>query len=690
MKRASLGLPATLALLLAAPGLLAAPAGQELESARYSTRIRGLSADVAGLILTGQPGGDLRLRLLAQVLPTEPLPTDSTPQVAVVVEVSGADLLQGFDGDQLDLEIYAYALKGEGGVAAYVAETLSVRTEDLREAVSNKGVKFFAALRLQPGDYTFRVLIRGSLLGRTGLAEHPLTVPENPAESILVVFPEPSNRDSWIDFRQATGPGVSTADGFTLASDHFALAAQPVLVAGKNVSLLLFGSGLPETKARCQVRLRARPAAGSAAFEAVDCRVSPEASPAAGGLEARHLHFRAPRLPAGEYLLEVALLDRPRLGGGSGSRSSQPIAVLLLDRRTQERGLLWTDLRAPLTADEHPTSKTTAKDRRRLQTRYRAALTELATGSASQAHTAVFELESTIIGSPSQESHANLIAAENTVASDLSALSPELLVPLFTLHTRLYRDYVERKLFSLAAHSKAIVPRLVETYTAAGGSQQVASRVLASLGGHLLDANLPASSRTLFQRALGHNPKEHAALLGLASMLEKFGEPRAAVRVLRDLVALHPDETEAPLRLGVTLCRVGNGREGREVLDRLLDSPAPDWIHSLASETLARSLLEAQRLEEAASVLEGAVAVLPPPLRPYLLQALVYDRLGRPSEAISVVQRRVFYRAEEQPSPRMIYDSWPQDSLQRLRDSLDSLATAQHADLGRALASAAR
>ena len=152
-------------------------------------------------------------------------------------------------------------------------------------------------------------------------------------------------------------------------------------------------------------------------------------------------------------------------------------------------------------------------------------------------------------------------------------------------------------------------------------------------------ANLRAGGSRLFSKALELNPQEAAALIGLADMLGKFSDLQGSAQRLRELVAFSPDDGEALLRLGVDLCRSGRGRQGRQVLRHLLETPASPWILRLAYESLATSLLDESGLGDALAVLVDAVEILPEAQRPYLLTALVFDRLGRPHESIDMVRR---------------------------------------------------
>jgi hypothetical protein len=169
-------------------------------------------------------------------------------------------------------------------------------------------------------------------------------------------------------------------------------------------------------------------------------------------------------------------------------------------------------------------------------------------------------------------------------------------------------------------------------------------------------------------------------------MLEKFSDLQGSAQSLRELVAFAPDDGEALLRLGIDLCRSGRGRQGRQVLRDLLETPASLWILRLTYEGLASSLLDEGRLGDALTVLLDGVEILPEAQRPYLLTALVFDRLGRPHESIDMVRRYSVRRLPTTASPRLIYDSWPKEGVEVLRAQLAVLASDNRPRLATALA----
>lgn len=664
------------------PTALASVAVQRLQA----RPIRGLSADTAARILTGQPGGTLPIEVLAVAAPSP-----GAAKVSLFVEIDGPSLLREDRRRRLQLEIYVYALRKDRSLAAYLAEVVTTSAE-LGEAIFDSGLKFFGHLPLDAGDYDLRILVRSSPES-IALRQVSVTVPPPSSDTLVALIEEPANRDAWPRVEQGRGRGTAaTRPSFVVGGQPLRPSARPILISGKPASLWIFAPRLEGTGQRCRVQiLAANTTAGEPDRLPRDggtrCRIDHEPGPAEAGLQSLQVRFEPPRLPPADYRLQVLL------GDGANARASEPVNILLLQGRTKERDLRWTDLRWLVTPDD-PTSRPriAAAPRlkkgssvRKVQAGYKAALGALAGGASDAAQSALYESESAILGQDSARGMETLGKAENKVAQQLAARNAESLVPLIELHTRLYREYARRRIFSLSAHSKERIVTLAETYAANGGSALIAAQALTSLGGYQQDASLPSGSTRFFTKALIFEPNSPAALLGLGSLYEKYGEYRKAIGVLDTLVDGHPQNSEALLRLGVNLCRVKSTR-CPAMLRLALDSEPPDWVRALAYESLALHLVEEGQPQEAALVLEPAFEELPELLHPQLAMAHVYDLLNRPADATRLVRQRFFLRSSDQPSPRLLYDRWPKKALEDDRESLRSAALDRQPVLAKALA----
>ena len=170
---------------------------------------------------------------------------------------------------------------------------------------------------------------------------------------------------------------------------------------------------------------------------------------------------------------------------------------------------------------------------------------------------------------------------------------------------------------------------------------------------------IPLSSQ-LFYRALHHEPRSAAALLGLAASFEKQGGYTEAIGLLEQLVEAEPGSAEGRLRLAVNLDRVGLRQRAQQLYSEIVEADARDWTCSLAYLELARGRLAERDLQGAAQGLEQAVARMSERTGPRHLLAYVYDRLGRTAESMSLL-REIQSRAST-PSARRLYDLWPTEA----------------------------
>ncbi len=695
---------ALLAGALAAPALAQSPPPREIRA----HKLRGLSTEVAGLVLTAADGGELAIAALAT-----PLPGGSgKARVPLFVEIDGATLLANNQAGTARLDLYAYALgphPARTAVAAHLAEAFAVNIAELGELIWQSGLKFHGQLELPPGRYDLKVVVRHYQSEAFGLRTLALEVPDfTGAELLLPLFPGPRERDTWLVVRQWGEQAPEPP--FTLAGRAFSPATTPLLVAGRTARANLFfersAGGEPASGAGLTATARLLAPGSDAPVATAPAELTPaERSPTepdTAALAALVASFVLPEdVPPGEYALRFELGEAAATG-----RPSTATPVFVLGEQTLERELLWTDLRwlknaakapppstraapAPATKPADEQAARRGKRVRQLAREYREALAVLATGPRTAARDALLELEAATLGrSTDPERLDYLQAAQVRVARGLASRDAESLVPVLLLHVELHELYSRRRLYSLIFHSRAVIERVTDLYAAAGGQPGVAASLTAGLGGHLQRANLDAGSRRFFEIALRYEPRHRGALLGLATSFEKYAEYAQAIRYLEPLAQAHPSFGEGLLRLAINRTRTGDKKRSRELFESLLaGSPSP-WVASLAFEELARADLTTGDLEGAATLLEAARAQLPEAPGIAVLLAHVYDRQGRHRAALELLAGLPPAPAAE-GSPRRIYDRWPRAVFRQQRRLLEQGAEQHRATLERALGRAA-
>jgi VWFA-related protein len=171
----------------------------------------------------------LERRLLAADVIANEIPFDEIParvlavpfagdggvaQVPVLLEIPGSALVAGDRAEKLNLEIYAYAVDAAGRLHDFFVRSLSADLAQNREKLAAGGLRYYGQLRLAPGAYRLRTLVRNASTGKMGFSVTRLSVPAFAAnEPFLLppVFLESS--EGWL---AVMGPG-KTEPGATLA-----------------------------------------------------------------------------------------------------------------------------------------------------------------------------------------------------------------------------------------------------------------------------------------------------------------------------------------------------------------------------------------------------------------------------------------------------------------------------------------
>ena len=202
---------------------------------------RSLSA--ADIIANETPFSDIAPRVLATAFAGPP---GGEARLSVVIEIPGGEFLQGEKGDRTTLEIYAYAFDGSQRVADFLAEPLGLDVARASPRLSTGGIRYFGELRLPPGDYRLRTLVRNANTGRTGLTVTSLRVPSFGADepSLLdPVFLEAGAAD-WFAVRGTTrleaeknAPAPLLASLAGLGGENVVPAAAPHVAPGSTTKV---------------------------------------------------------------------------------------------------------------------------------------------------------------------------------------------------------------------------------------------------------------------------------------------------------------------------------------------------------------------------------------------------------------------------------------------------------------------
>jgi Tfp pilus assembly protein PilF len=323
---------------------------------------------------------------------------------------------------------------------------------------------------------------------------------------------------------------------------------------------------------------------------------------------------------------------------------------------------------------------------------YRRILTDWSAGPSDRAPDELIELETAVALDTDPRTRKTLLKAEQEVIHQVGAADLEVLVPIAMLHHEAYRRLLQRggRGHALAmGHTRGMAKDLAILYSEQSGSEgaaQVASRLLTSLGGLLLQSAQQLSSAEMFQKAIELDGHNLAALLALSTIYEKNAQAESAVKLLRQAVAVDPASGEARLRLALNLRRLQKTEEARKLLDGLTADKDATWVTPLAYQELARLDGDRGRSSEAEKVLRRAVERFPEDLRLRIQLASVLDRRGSPGEATALIEKALAAPpSQEASASRYLYNAVRLDEFAETRKFLEENSQSRLQVLAQAL-----
>jgi tetratricopeptide (TPR) repeat protein len=599
-------------------------------------RTGGLRVETAALLMSGQEGGTIPVAALAIPLPG----ADGKARVAVLLEMDGAEAMEGQTGNLLRLEVCLYAVAGapdgSGRVVGSRMDTVEIDLARLGADLEKSGLKYVGELQLAPGEYALRALVRNAATSEVGLRMLPLSVPEfGESQGILLppLVAEPAG--AWL---QARGAGLaSPPPGLSFEALP---SARPVFSPSEEISLRVpawklgsIGGG------QLQIEVR-RP--GGARVATFPLTIASREASGAAGLELVTGTVQLKGVEEGVYELGVASgeggFSTPfvLLEQGSGG---QVWAALTPSRRSRTAANAGAPAQRPNTAAATKGKRTRKIDAGPVREGYRAALRRLAEGDRNGAREAMLELQTRVLTGERPAISDDLVEVELDVVAELARKDLESLVPILALHQVLYREAVRKAGYLLSTHNRELIFRLVDLYAERSGSpegKRRAARFLMGLAAEMVWTAPPSLRARVFQQILAYDGRQEAAILCLAVDAERQGRYADAAGFLERLGSSH---TEARLRLAVNLARLGKMQEARKHL-RELSAPAAKaepWQLAVAWQEMARLQLAAGDLDGAEQTLREGLQRLPEDDKLALQLGLVRDLRKDPRGARDAV-----------------------------------------------------
>ena len=139
----------------------------------------------ADVIANEIPMNQIPMRVLATPFATG----EAGASVPILLEVPGERFLAGEEGERATAEIYVYANDSENRLADFFTQTVGVDLSKSRGRLMAAGIKYYGELRLSPGRYRLRALVRNTETGHMGLSVSSLLVPAFSADEPYLLPP---------------------------------------------------------------------------------------------------------------------------------------------------------------------------------------------------------------------------------------------------------------------------------------------------------------------------------------------------------------------------------------------------------------------------------------------------------------------------------------------------------------------
>ncbi len=625
----------------------------------------------AALLMSGQQGGKLPIAISA-------LPSADGVRATVMVEIDGASLILARPASgPLTVEIFVYVLGRDLEVLDQSSLAIDLDPDLHGEMLAGTGLKAFVPLSAPAGGRLLRVLARSS--DSFGLRGLEVTAPDEAGAGEARIQPPLFYEadEPWLLVAPA-GEEIALPAPFGLGGGLSLPTTRPILVPGESISgHLLLDAGRPEPWL-----LEAHVRAPGGDVVTAEIEIVELGAPGVSGLRPAAVSLVAPELIPGAYEMAIALAREgaaregaAREGGGASEKASRSAFVpIFVDASSSP---IVREAVAREQGDAPPRSSLGREEKnlaRAVQTEYLSALRQLAAGERRAALTTLAASEVRAVDQLDAEAVAVLARGEGRVLADLGQADWQGVLPVILLHLDLSREYRRSGRFILAHHATQMVLTLAGAYADELGTPEAridAARAVSSLAGYLQHRGVRSQSKKLFDEARALAADEEAALLGLATLLEKRGRFPEALAKLEDFVASRPGDREGRLRLAVNLYRTGRMDAARLALDELTAGSGTDWVAVLAHQELARIEMDEGRWNESAGVLRRGIERWPGHPTLMIQLAYVLDARGEARASRELLEDLGADAAAPEASERSRYNRWPDEVLREMRQTLE-------------------
>jgi hypothetical protein len=188
----------------------------------------------AQIILNDIPQNEIGVSALAA-----PFPTAGKPQVPVILEINGADLMTDAKSSTINVEIYLYAFDDDGLVRDRMFQVVGLDLGKVGAKLRESGIKYYSTLSLPEGKYTIRTLVHVRETDRKGYARAEIAVPSiNDVAVLPPFFVEEGGK--WLMVKGGSHDKTNAGYPFQINGDPFIPSAAVHVRSGQPRQYALF------------------------------------------------------------------------------------------------------------------------------------------------------------------------------------------------------------------------------------------------------------------------------------------------------------------------------------------------------------------------------------------------------------------------------------------------------------------
>jgi hypothetical protein len=274
------------------------------------------SLSAADVIASEIPVSEISTTVLAQTFAGK-----TGPETTVQVRVPGADLVDKGRSGKLPIEIYSYAFDSAGKVADFSTERATLDLTQVKSKLESGGLRWFAQMKLPPGTYRLRSLVRNSETGAMGFAGEDLVVPDFSQKKPYLVAPLAVGNVDGLVMRARSARGTEAeAFPYMVGSDPFLPDTDPSVTKDKELKICVYTYGFGDAS---QLRLGGQLLdAGGKPLGTAAISLLGHSAPDELGRSTYLLAFKPAGLAAGKYQLRVVAQE-----GEAARQAALPIEV---------------------------------------------------------------------------------------------------------------------------------------------------------------------------------------------------------------------------------------------------------------------------------------------------------------------------------------------------------------------------